>query len=471
MLPMVEFPFIVQHYAPYFKDVFSEEAWIEFERYISGLIVSENKTVEGINRLCVMESRNQSSLNRLLTKSPYSLQKLNEARLHVMDSLPETKIKRKGVLSIDDTLLSHYGQEFEEITKLYDPVTDSYVWAHNLVTLHYSDDQTDYPLAFQLWKPVKLEKLEAGMRAAGIDFPPEKEAWKTSDPRKWRLYLRRAWTRRLKKYPQLSALYETKLDIAKALLRQWLQIHPDEQQVVTFDDWYTEAEFCQYIDQELHLAYVGTLAGKDALLLKQGKTDLATFASQLKAEHLDKLTRGEVGVFEKITIAYKGRKEVYYTYCNTHNLCRFGHQRLVINYRQEDLSDDPAFFISNRLYWHAEGITRIRRHRWPVEVYHEEGKDEGIDQYQLRDFEAIQRHVALVAVVYSLLRAAQHDPLLRQQLQRLLKLPLEGSAAFWRRASQAHALWCLGLLINMGLSHGQSLHKVLAPVLHAVCYR
>jgi hypothetical protein len=160
------------------------------------------------------------------------------------------------VLSIDDTLLSHYGQEFEEITKLYDPVTDSYVWAHNLVTLHYSDDQTDYPLAFQLWKPVKLEKLEAGMRAAGIDFPPEKEAWKTSDPRKWRLYLRRAWTRRLKKYPQLSALYETKLDIAKALLRQWLQIHPDEQQVVTFDDWYTEAEFCQYIDQELHLAYV-----------------------------------------------------------------------------------------------------------------------------------------------------------------------------------------------------------------------
>ncbi|MCB0230494.1 MAG: hypothetical protein KDH90_15460 [Anaerolineae bacterium] len=63
MTPLVEFPELVKHYAPYFADLFSEEAFVEFERYISGLIVSENKTVEGINRLFVNESRNQSSLN------------------------------------------------------------------------------------------------------------------------------------------------------------------------------------------------------------------------------------------------------------------------------------------------------------------------------------------------------------------------------------------------------------------------
>jgi hypothetical protein len=54
-------------------------------------------------------------------------------------------------------------------------------------------------------------------------------------------------------------------------------------------------------------------------------------------------------------------------------LHNFGQQRLVINYRQADLSDNPTFYISNRLIWQAAGITRIRRHRWPVEVYHEEG--------------------------------------------------------------------------------------------------
>ena len=48
MVPLIEFPELVQHYAPYFADVFSAEAFIQFERYISGLIVSENKTIDGI---------------------------------------------------------------------------------------------------------------------------------------------------------------------------------------------------------------------------------------------------------------------------------------------------------------------------------------------------------------------------------------------------------------------------------------
>jgi len=67
MFPLVDFPTLVGHYAPFFQEVFSPEALIEFKRYISGLMVSVNKTVEGINRLVVNESRNQSSLNRLLT--------------------------------------------------------------------------------------------------------------------------------------------------------------------------------------------------------------------------------------------------------------------------------------------------------------------------------------------------------------------------------------------------------------------
>ena len=62
MVPLVEFPELVQHYAPWFGDVFSAEAFIEFKRYISGLIVSEQDGGWD-QRLFVNESRNQSSLN------------------------------------------------------------------------------------------------------------------------------------------------------------------------------------------------------------------------------------------------------------------------------------------------------------------------------------------------------------------------------------------------------------------------
>jgi hypothetical protein len=215
-----------------------------------------------------------------------------------------------------------------------------------------------------------------------------------------------------------------------AALHQWITEHPDEKLPVTFDNWFTQPAFCRFLDQSLKLPYVGTLAGSDQVNLKTGREPLEAFAARLKQEHLEGLQNGGQPIFQRITITYKGEQETYYSYCNTHRIHNFGKHRLVINHCQADLTDNPVFLMSNRLVWRAPGITRIRRHRWTAEVYHEEGKAEGLDQYQLRGFEAIQGHVALVAVVYSLLRAAQHDPALRDELQRQLKMELEGSAAF-----------------------------------------
>jgi hypothetical protein len=193
---------------------------------------------------------------------------------------------------------------------------------------------------------------------------------------------------------------------------------------VAFDNWYTQPGFCRYLDQTLQLPYVGTLADNDQVLLKKGAQRLDQFAEHLKQEHLAAMKRGGALVFKPITIRYKGEPERYYSYCATHRIRSFGRQRLVINPREADLSDGPVGLISNRLIWQSPGITRIRRHRWPVEVYHEEGKAAGLDQYQVRDFQAIERHIGLIAVVYSLLRAAHYDPALQHKLQRQLKLDL-----------------------------------------------
>jgi DDE superfamily endonuclease len=468
MFPLVEFPELIRHYAPFFDGVFSAEAFIEFQRYISGLVVSENKTVDGINRLFVHESRNQSSLNRLLTQSPFSLDALNEKRLALLASLPGTQMKSKGVLSVDDTLLTHYGQHFEQIAYLFDHVEERFVWAHNLVTIHYSDDDTDYPALFELWKPVDLDKLEQGLLTAGIKLKDSKRTLKETLPDKWRQYVIGVWRRNLKK-AGVAELYDSKPQIARQLLQQWVQAHPDLKLPVAFDSWYTQPDFCHFLDATLDLPYVGALAGDEQVVLKTGTERLEDFAARLKQEHLKAIEEKGRPVFKPITIPFKGDHERYYSYWATHRLHNFGKQRLVINHRQAELSDNPVYLMSNRLIWQAPGITRIYRHRWPVEVYHEESKDEGLDQYQLRDFEAIERHVALVAVVYSLLRAAQHDAVLQDKLQRELKLDLEGSAPFWRRVTQAQALWSLALFICAGLAQGQTLHQIMAPLLRSVC--
>jgi len=69
-----------------------------------------------------------------------------------------------------------------------------------------------------------------------------------------------------------------------------------------------------------------------------------------------------------------------------------------------------------------------------------------------------------------LLRAAQHDDALRDKLQRELKLDLEGSVPFWRRATQAQVLWSLALFISAGLARDQTLHQIMAPLLRSVCH-
>jgi hypothetical protein len=449
--------------------VFSAKALVQFQRYVSGLLVSENKTVDGINRLFVQESRNQSSLNRHLTASPYSEAALNRQRLALLNSLEGTRMKSKGVLSVDDTLLTHYGRHFDEIAFLYDPVDKRYTWAHNLVNLHYSDDQTDYPLHFQLWKPADLDKIERGLQAANIRLRESKFALKESDPKKWRQYLLGVWSRKQAK-PEVAALYQSKLLIARELLQQWVDENPQRKLPVTFDNWYTQPAFCRFLNQELKLPYVGTLAGDDEVILKRGHLPLEEFTNQLKREHFQAIEKGNKPIFHKIGITYKGEKETYYSYCRNHRIHNFGKQRLVINFTRPDLSSSPLFYNSNRLNWQSVGITRIRRHRWPVEVYHEEGKAEGLDQYQVRNFRAISRHIGLVAVTYSLLRAAPHDEALLHKLQRQLEMHLEGSTPFWRRTTQAQSLWALACFIGAGLAQGQSLRQLMVPLLAVVCY-
>ena len=469
MLLVVEFSALVERYVPYFEDVFSAEALIQFKRYISGLLVSENKTVDGINNLLLVESRNQSSLNRLLTASPFSLEALNEARLCMLQSVAGTRLKKTGVLGVDDTILAHYGQAFEQIAKLYDPVTKSYVWAHDLVTLHYSDDRTDYPLLFQLWQPVNLEKLEQGLRAAEVAIQSKKESLKETAPHKWRAYLIGVWERRQRAHGDVGDLYHSKLTIAQMLIEQWVKSHPGLNLPVAFDSWYTQPCLCRYLAETLHLSYVGALAPDDKVILVDRQKTLAEFVAQLKQEHLLAVQNGSRPIFKQITISYRGAPETYYSYSRVHHIHRFGKQRLVINFRRADLTDDPVFLISNRLMWQAPGITRIYRLRWPVETYHQEGKAEGLDKYQLRDFSAIQRHVAFVAVVYSLLRTAQQDPDLHQQIQRQLHVLVEGGPPCWRRVANAYALWYLALFISAGLAQDRVLQDIMAPLIEAVC--
>jgi hypothetical protein len=76
-------------------------------------------------------------------------------------------------------------------------------------------------------------------------------------------YLLGVWQRRQKNHPEIRDLYDSKLILAQKLLQQWVATHPADKLPVTFDNWFTQPAFCRFIDQTLHLPYVGTMAESD----------------------------------------------------------------------------------------------------------------------------------------------------------------------------------------------------------------
>ena len=120
--------------------------------------------------------------------------------------------------------------------------------------------------------------------------------------------------------------------------------------------------------------------------------------------------------------------------------------------------------------WHASGILRIRRHRWPIETFHQEGKDEGLDKYQLRNFEAIQSHIAFVSTAYTMLKCALHDDELLSKFRQRLPTESNGTLPMLRRLMQLEGLMALVEFVHLKVNQGQSMEEIFRQLIHPVAY-
>jgi hypothetical protein len=227
---IIKIPSIIEKYSPYFEDIFSEEGYEYFQKYLSGLYLSDNKTVVAINRLFVASPRNQSSFNRFLNCQNFSLSDLETRCISLMQQNSATAFKieagNSGVLSLDDTLLSHYGKHIEHICNLWDHVYNHYTLAHNLVSLHYSDDKTDYPLRHTLWKAADWEAVALKMKELKIHVNEQKWVKRHEEVKQWRNYIHDRYKDYQYKRPELQEVYQTKIVIGLNMLRDFQKKYP-----------------------------------------------------------------------------------------------------------------------------------------------------------------------------------------------------------------------------------------------------
>ena len=168
-------------------------------------------------------------------------------------------------------------------------INNNHTWAHQLVNLHYSDDETDYPVDFRFWEQADLEAVEGALREMGCQFTEEKLQLKTENPKRWRRYLLKRYDRKRVeplKGTTLKKVHRSKIDLGMELLGAFFSQYPHIDLPVAFDGAYTCGEFCSYIDKVLHKKYVGSVFKDNSILRGTVEISLETLTEELKGRTL-----------------------------------------------------------------------------------------------------------------------------------------------------------------------------------------
>lgn len=146
-LPIVCIPPVLTKLLDHYKEFFTKPQFDHFKRLVTGLIVSENKTLQEINDS--FGKRNQSNLNRFVN-SNIDMGKLNSIRLkQVKEHLP---LKKKGALIIDESLLHKTGKKMELAGIHRSGITKKLEWGHMTVNSLYTDSQNnEFPVKTDIY--------------------------------------------------------------------------------------------------------------------------------------------------------------------------------------------------------------------------------------------------------------------------------------------------------------------------------
>ena len=355
MLPIVGYPSVVNCGLSAFREVFSKPQLRHFGRYVTGLIVCTNRTVQGINDV-FLGHPDQSALNHFLTDSSWSEEELTKTRyMFVVTKLGELGIGG-GLLVLDDTISHHVGKHMEGAGWHYDVSEGKTVWGHQLVTSHYVRQWLSLPLDFRIY--IKEEQ-------AGEDF-------------------------------------KTKLELARELVEQAVE-HEVPFSCVVFDTWYFDVEFVHFVEG-FGKDWV-TRCKSNRLVLAGGKwTSLSEWARSLPAEN-----------FERVVLRGKdGSKAVYRACAKTVRMKGFKGRKLrvVVSYEEEKFGkrEDPYFYCTNNLNWETRRIMQTYARRFEIDAFYRDAKQNlGLEEYELRKIRGVSRHLHMILVAHTLLSLGSGD--------------------------------------------------------------
>ena len=139
-IPIIETPKELRKSLEDYRDIFTKPQFNHFQNLITGLIVSDNKTLQEIND-CFGE-KDQSSLNRFMTCSDWDEKEVEQVRMNQI----KRKNISKGFMIVDPTMLHKTGKHMEKANYHYSGITKKTEWGHLLVNSLFCNEEISFPI-------------------------------------------------------------------------------------------------------------------------------------------------------------------------------------------------------------------------------------------------------------------------------------------------------------------------------------
>ena len=347
MLPIVKLPSFIENILPRFSSIFNKAQLRHFGEYLTGLMVSANKTVTGINSR-FLDHTDQSSKNHFLTEANWDEKSVTDERLRMVKEQCEKRRITDGLLVIDDSLAHKSGKHIEGANWFWDHTEHTYTFAHQLVTSQYVTKLFHVPFHYRLY--LKEEDVAPGA-------------------------------------------FQSKLDLAIQLIEEAV-ISEIPFSCVAADSWYFCDKVIKYL-ASIGKEWVFTSKSNRKICVKGLWMPLREFANTLTQKDFKEV---------KITRT-NGKALSVWAFSKTVRMSKVGRVKVVISFLDEPFKGDPFFLVTNRKEWLAVKILSTYAQRWPIETFYRDARQNpGFENCELRLLKGIRRHWDLVFQAYTLLQ-------------------------------------------------------------------
>ncbi len=386
MLRFVGVPPTIAEQLGKYRDLFCRAAGYEHvSRYVSGLLLSENKTLQGIYGQWIQteDSASRPCMHAAVFEAGWQSGELMPRHRAVVAK--EHRGRGREVISLDWTLTHHErGKQIFGVKRSYDYVQHRMSCFQTVVTATIANrsiiDGIEVVVQLPDFEQAERDYLKMTAKQSYIEMEQVRE----------RLL-------ELFHYHKHRLQYRSRTEIAVDIVREIETEGHFPNADYAFDNGVLTRELTELIEAS-GKHWVSEIECSRNILWNDQWRRVDSVELELRTEHPES--------FRKTQVCTRGGEvKRIWTFTKTVRLKKYGRQRLVMIHEQEDLQDAPRFLLTDALHWESGRVMETWTYRWSCEVFHEVCKQQtGLESAQVRNEEAVNRHFRLSCVAQSILQ-------------------------------------------------------------------